>query len=170
VQEALLDTARFWLQRGVDGFRLDAINFAMHDPSLADNPPVTVTKAVFNRPFDFQHHLHNQSQPELVPFIEKLAKVMHEFGADRFTVAEVGGEQALTEMKLYTEGQVRLNTSYSFDFLYAAQLSPGLVLNVLSKWPGGNGEGWPSWAFSNHDASLRAGAGRWRARVAPRCC
>jgi len=152
VQEALLDTARFWLARGVDGFRLDAINFAMHDPSLADNPPVTVTNAFFNRPFDFQHHLHNQSQPELVPFIEKLAEVMHEFGADRFTVAEVGGEQALAEMKLYTEGQARLNTSYSFDFLYAPQLSPGLVLNVLSKWPGGNGEGWPSWAFSNHDA------------------
>jgi len=152
VQEALLDTARFWLQRGVDGFRLDAINFAMHDPSLVENPPVTVTSAVFNRPFDFQHHLHNQSQPELVPFIEKLAKVLHEFGADRFTVAEVGGEQALTEMKLYTEGQTRLNTSYSFDFLYAAQLSPALVLNALSKWPGGNGEGWPSWAFSNHDA------------------
>lgn len=152
VQEALFDTARFWLKRGVDGFRLDAINFAMHDRSLADNPPVAVTKAVFNRPFDFQHHLHNQSQPELVPFIEKLAKVLHEFGADRFTVAEVGGEQALSEMKLYTEGQTRLNTSYSFDFLYAPQLSPTLVLNVLSKWPGGNGEGWPSWAFSNHDA------------------
>lgn len=152
VQEALFDTARFWLERGVDGFRLDAINFAMHDRSLADNPPVTVTKAVFNRPFDFQHHLHNQSQPELVPFIEKLAKVLHEFGADRFTVAEVGGEQALSEMKLYTQGQTRLNTSYSFDFLYAPQLSPTLVLNVLSKWPGGKGEGWPSWAFSNHDA------------------
>ena len=152
VQKALFDTARFWLRRGVDGFRLDAINFAMHDRSLADNPPVMVTNAVFNRPFDFQHHLHNQSQPELVPFIEKLAKVMREFGPDRFTVAEVGGQQALAEMKLYTEGQVRLNTSYSFDFLYAAQLSPKLVLNALSKWPGGKDEGWPSWAFSNHDA------------------
>ena len=40
VQDALIDTARFWLDRGVDGFRLDAINFAMHDPSLRDNPPV----------------------------------------------------------------------------------------------------------------------------------
>jgi alpha-glucosidase len=38
VQDALLDTARFWLDRGVDGFRLDAINFAMHDPQLRDNP------------------------------------------------------------------------------------------------------------------------------------
>src|SRR3546814_9391581 len=39
VQEALLDVARFWLDRGVDGFRLDAINFAMCDPALRDNPP-----------------------------------------------------------------------------------------------------------------------------------
>ena len=39
MQDALLDVARFWLDRGVDGFRLDAINFAMHDPTLPDNPP-----------------------------------------------------------------------------------------------------------------------------------
>jgi alpha-glucosidase len=55
-------------------------------------------------------------------------------------------------MKSYTQGKTRLNTSYSFDFLYAAQLSPALVLETLSKWPGSDGEGWPSWAFSNHDA------------------
>ena len=39
VQDALLGVARFWLDRGVDGFRIDAINFAMHDPQLRDNPP-----------------------------------------------------------------------------------------------------------------------------------
>ena len=39
VQDALLDVAQFWLDRGVDGFRIDAINFAMHDPQLRDNPP-----------------------------------------------------------------------------------------------------------------------------------
>ena len=41
VQEALLDAMRFWLDRGVDGFRLDAQNFAMHDPKLTDNPPLS---------------------------------------------------------------------------------------------------------------------------------
>jgi alpha-glucosidase len=61
VQEALFDTARFWLQRGVDGFRLDAINFAMHDPSLADNPPAIDLFSAPKRPFDFQKHLHNQN-------------------------------------------------------------------------------------------------------------
>ena len=152
VQDALMDTARFWLQRGVDGFRLDAINFAMHDPGLTDNPPVLDPGAVRRRPFDYQHHFHNQSQPGLVPFLENFSKVMHSFGQDRFTVAEVGGEQALAEMKSFTAGNTRLNTSYGFDFLSAEQLSPDLVLNALAQWPGKPAEGWPSWAFSNHDA------------------
>ena len=152
VQEALFDTARFWLRRGVDGFRLDAINFAMHDPSMADNPPVIDFFSSPKRPFDFQHHLHNQSQPELVPFVEKLSSVVRDFGPDRFTVAEIGGEQALTEMKLVTAGSERLNTSYGFDFLAAEQLTPRLIVDTLAKWPGAEGEGWPSWAFSNHDA------------------
>jgi len=152
VQNALFDTARFWLNRGVDGFRLDAINFAMHDPSLTDNPPVEEEDEVRKRPFDFQHHLHNQSQLTLIPFIESLAKVVTSFGSDRFTVAEVGGEQALTEMKSFTAGDSRLNTSYGFDFLYSEHLSPALILDALANWPDKAGEGWPSWAFSNHDA------------------
>ena len=163
VQQALLDTAQFWLQRGVDGFRLDAINFAMHDVALTDNPPVLDDLAVRKRPFDFQHHLHNQSQPELVPFLEKLSGVIRSFGADRFTVAEVGGEQAPVEMKLFTRGAARLNTSYGFDFLSAEQLTPALIVDTLSEWPGIGDEGWPSWAFSNHDAPrvvTRWGAGR----------
>jgi alpha-glucosidase len=152
VQKALFDVARFWLGRGVDGFRLDAINFAMHDPKLTDNPPVLDAGAIRKRPFDYQHHFHNQSQPELIPFIENLAAVVRSFGSDRFTVAEVGGEQSIEERQAYTAGDDRLNTSYGFDFLSAEKLDPGLILRALAHWPGKAEEGWPSWAFSNHDA------------------
>jgi alpha-glucosidase len=152
VQDALLETARYWLARGVDGFRLDALNFAMHDPALTDNPPVIDPVAIKKRPFDFQHHLHNQSQPGMIPFVEALAATMRKAGPDRFTVAEIGGEQALQEMQFYTAGNDRLNTSYGFDFLYADALTPALILQTLSRWPAGEGKGWPSWAFSNHDA------------------
>jgi len=88
----------------------------------------------------------------MISFIERLSKIVTGFGADRFTVAEVGGEQALAEMKSFTAGKNRLNTSYGFDFLSAERLSPGLILEALAKWPGSRDEGWPSWAFSNHDA------------------
>jgi len=151
VQEALLDVARFWLTRGVDGFRLDAINFAMHDPALADNPPAPDTGAPRTRPFDFQLHLYNQSHPDIVPFLERLRQLMNGFGG-RFTVAEIGGADSEREMKLFTAEERRLNSAYGFDFLYADRLTPALVAAAAAQWPDGPGIGWPSWAFENHDA------------------
>ena len=147
VQDALLDAARFWLDRGVDGFRLDALNFAMHDPQLRDNPPAP-RGGKRTRPFDFQLHVHNQSHPDILHFIERL-RVLTDSYENRFTVAEVGGEQALKEMQAFTAAG-RLNSAYGFDFLYAEKLTPDLVARVAEAWP--ESAGWPTWAFENHDA------------------
>ncbi|MEL6754185.1 MAG: alpha-glucosidase family protein [Pseudomonadota bacterium] len=151
VQDALLGVTQFWLDRGVDGFRLDAINFAMHNRDLPDNPPSGLPMEKVTRPFDMQRHVHNQSQPEIPAFLERIRSVLDAHGAC-FTVAEVGGPSPLSEMKLFTEGEKRLNSAYSFDFLYAEQLTAAGVKASLSDWQGAPGEGWPSWAFSNHDA------------------
>jgi alpha-glucosidase len=148
VQDALLGVARFWLDRGVDGFRIDAINFAMHDPGLRDNPPA-LEGGKRTRPFDFQQHLYNQSHPDIVKFLERLRRVTDGYG-ERFTVAEVGGDHALGEMQEFTRGTSRLNSAYGFDFLYAEALTPELVARVAKDWP--EDAGWPSWAFENHDA------------------
>lgn len=151
VQDALLGVARFWLDRGVDGFRLDALNFAMHDPALTDNPPAPDTGAPRTRPFDFQLRKHNQSHDDIPAFIERIRALTDEYRAV-FTMAEVGGNEALSEMHLYTSGVQRLNSAYGFDFLYADALTPRLVAQALTAWPEGAGIGWPSWAFENHDA------------------
>jgi len=148
VQDAVLGVARFWLDRGVDGFRLDAINFAMHDPELRDNPPAPIGGRR-TRAFDFQQHIYNQSHPDIVRFLERLREVVDGYG-DRFTLAEVGGDHALGEMQVFTEGQRRLNSAYGFDFLYAEKLTPALVAQVAEDWP--EDAGWPTWAFENHDA------------------
>ena len=148
VQDALLDVARFWLDRGVDGFRIDAINFAMHDPQLRDNPPATDGRKK-TRPFDFQQHIYNQSHPEIVKFLERLRQVTDSYG-DRFTLAEVGGDHPLAEMHAFTAGKHRLNSAYGFDFLNADRLTPQLVTGVARDWP--EQSGWPTWAFENHDA------------------
>jgi len=148
VQDALLDVARFWLDRGVDGFRIDAINFAMHDTQLRDNPPAP-PGGKRTRSFDFQQHIYNQSHPDIVKFLERLRQVSDTYG-DRFTLAEVGGPEPLAEMRAFTQGNARLNSAYGFDFLYADRLTPELVTRVVEDWP--EGEGWPTWAFENHDA------------------
>ncbi len=159
VQDELLDTARFWLDRGVDGFRLDAINFAMHDRALTDNPPAP-PGGKRTRPFDFQLHIHNQSQPEIPLFLERLRAVLNAYPGS-FAVAEVGGDHGAREAKAFTSGGNRLHSAYGFDFLYAGELTVDLVRRTIRKWPGGDGEGWPSWAFSNHDAPRFAS--RWAA-------
>ncbi len=150
VQDALLDVARFWLDRGVDGFRLDAINFAMHDPALRDNPPAGLN-GPGARTFDYQVHKYNQSHPDIVTFLERLRAVTDAY-PDRFTLAEIGGPDALGEMQRFTRGETRLNSAYSFDYLYADRIGPDHVRRTSLNWPDDVREGWPSWAFSNHDA------------------
>lgn len=159
VQNAILDVTKFWLDRGVDGFRLDALNFGMHDPELKDNPVETVFKRPPTRPFDFQRHVNSMSHPDIPAFLERIRGVIDQY-PDRFTVAEVGGPFPMAEMKAFTQGDNRLNSAYAFDFLYAADLTAELIRTTLSEWPGETGEGWPSWAFSNHDAPRAVT--RWR--------
>ena len=151
VQEALLKCARFWFDRGVDGFRLDAVNFTLHDPLLRDNPPAPPSIQPRTRPVDFQKAVYNKSHPDLPHFIERIRRVADEYGG-RFTVAEIGGEGSEPEMQLLTQGQTRFHTAYGFNFLYADRLNPELVRTALEAWPDTEGMGWPSWAFSNHDA------------------
>ena len=160
VQDALLAVARFWLMRGVDGFRIDAINFAMHDPLLRDNPPAPLSNRPRTRPFDFQLHVHNQSHPDIPRFLERLRDVIDGFG-DCFTVAEVGGPDARAEMHAFTADARRLDSAYGFDFLYADALTPAVVREAVEQWPDTPGTGWPSWAFENHDAPRAVS--RWTA-------
>ena len=151
VQNALLDVARFWLDRGVDGFRIDALNFLMHDPHLRDNPAAPQTDRQRTRPFDFQIRQYNQSHADIPAFIARIREVTDSYDAI-FTVAEVGGDDAEAEMKAFTADETHLNSAYGFNFLYAEALTPSLVCAALSQWPDEPGLGWPSWAFENHDA------------------
>ena len=151
VQDAVLDVMRFWLDRGVDGFRIDALNFAMHDPALRDNPPAPPSNRPRTRPFDFQLRIHNQSHPDIPLFVERIRELTSQY-EDIFTVAEVGGDEAEAEMRAFTAGESRLDSAYGFNFLYAEALTPDLVCAALSQWPDQRDIGWPSWAFENHDA------------------
>jgi alpha-glucosidase len=160
VQDALLSAAKFWLDRGVDGFRMDAINFAMHNRDLTDNPPAPPSNKIRTRSFDFQQHIHNQSQPEIPHFIERIRALTDRYPG-RFTLAEVGGDTDGAEMKAFTAGDTHFNSAYGFNFLHADALTPALVREALEQWPDQPGHGWPSWAFSNHDAP------RWLSRWAP---
>ncbi|MBB3763149.1 alpha-glucosidase [Sphingomicrobium lutaoense] len=151
VQDELLDVARFWLDRGADGFRIDAVLHMFHDAELRDNPPASDPGKPRARSHDFQDNVYNQAGPGTFTFVKRLRTLMDEYGAI-FSVAEVGGSGTEAFQKKCTQDGDRLNSSYGFEFLYAKQLTPRVVCDALARWPGGEGEGWPTWAFENHDA------------------
>ncbi len=153
VREAVLDTARFWLDRGVDGFRLDAVNHYFHDPELRDNPPSNRARTgdvPEANPYGYQDHLYDKSQPQNVDFLRAFRALLNEYGG-RAAVGEVGdGERSLKTVAAYTEGGDKLNMCYTFDLL-ADDFDPAHIRRCVSAFEDTVKEGWVCWAFSNHD-------------------
>lgn len=157
VQSAILDVAKFWLDRGIDGFRLDVANYYFHDKRLRDNP---TSGSIDNlRPYQFQHHAYNRSQSENIAFLGQLRTVMDSYD-DRMTVAEIASAEHIKRSIEYTEGGDRLHTAYNFKFLESNELSPDLIRSAFSEWR--SHDAWPSWSFSNHD--VKRVITRWNGR------
>ena len=163
VQDAILEIARFWLDHGVDGFRLDTANFYFHSRTLEDNPP-----QLGDSPVMMQRHMHNVCQPENLAFLARLRHVVDQYPG-RATVAEIGSADNLARMIEYTEGTTRLHTAYSF-LLLGDRYDPAFIAEMMAPWQRGEGaSAWPSWAFSNHDVSRVAS--RWAGLgAAPQRC
>ena len=156
VQDALLDVARFWLDKGVDGFRLDTVNFYVHDKELRDNPPLPVAERNENtapavNPYNFQDHLYDKTQPENLAFLRRLRAVMEEYPAIT-SVGEVGESQrGMETQRDYTAGDDLLHMAYDFDFLGTVYPSGSRIREVLERFDRIVTDGWACWAFSNHD-------------------
>ncbi|TBW51265.1 alpha-glucosidase [Marinobacter halodurans] len=154
VRQAHLDNMRFWLDLGVNGFRLDTVNFYVHNRSLADNPAVpagekktVVAKGV--NPYTYQRHVNDLSQPENLDFLSDMRALMDSY-PDTTLVGEIGDDRPLERMAEYTAGDQRLHMAYSFD-LMTDSFSPEYIRDVVRNYENGIGDGWPCWALSNHD-------------------
>jgi alpha-glucosidase len=151
VQDALIDVMRFWLERGVDGFRLDTVNYYFHDPLLRNNPPARRPRHLpyAVNPYDMQEHRFSKSQPENVAFLKRVRKLLDEFPGTT-TVGEVGdSHKSLQLMAEYTEGTDRLHMCYSFDMLGPEFTADHFRSRVERVFNGHSG--WACWSFSNHD-------------------
>jgi alpha-glucosidase len=161
VQRATLDNVKFWLDKGVDGLRLDAINFCFHDAQLRDNPPKPPEKRVGrgfspDNPYAFQYHHYNNTQPENLVFLEHLRRLLDQY-PEATTLGEISSEDSLATMGEYVNER-RLHMGYSFELLtddFSAAYIRGTVENLEAKMA----DGWPCWAISNHD--VRRAVTRW---------
>lgn len=152
VQDWLLSTMRFWLDRGVDGFRLDTVNYYFHDAALRSNPALRRApgQPPAVNPYDMQDHRHSKTRPENLAFLERMRALVDEYPG-RTMVGEVGeGARAVQVMAEYTAGTRRLHMAYSFEMLgpqFSAQHFRSRIEGFFRAAP----DGWPAWAFSNHD-------------------
>ena len=159
VQDAMLDVMRFWLERGVDGFRFDTVNYYFHDQELRSNPPEPRPHGVRPsvNPYEMQDHFFSKSRPENIAFLRRIRTVMDTFGATT-TVGEIGeGRRAVQVMADYTAGNDKLHMAYSFDMLGPEFTAAHFRSRVENFFAGGGG--WPCWSFSNHDVNRHAS--RW---------
>ncbi len=166
VQQAVLDVAKFWLDRGVDGFRLDVVNFYFHDQMLRDNPPrefgtTYATQFEGEDPYSRQQHIYDKSRPENLLFIERLRRLIDSYPG-RMTVGEIGDDEPYARAAEYTAGSTRLHTCYNTDMMSGARkrLTANLISAPVKKFAEQPHKGHASWAFTNHDV-VRA-VSRWQ--------
>jgi alpha-glucosidase len=156
VIQALLGVAEFWLKRGVDGFRLDAIDYGVHDPQLRDNPARprspehhAATGTFEGSPYERQVALYNKARPELSDlFFKPLFELTDRYDG-RMLLAEISGDTALDRIAEYSAGG-GIDMAYSFDLLSCPPTAAG-VRGVVEELERRIGEGWVCWSFGNHD-------------------
>lgn len=169
LKKAMWDVMRFWLDRGVDGFRLDVINWFLKDAELRDNPQ----RLRPTRAYDRQIHLYDRNRPDTLELVTELRQVVDSY-PNRMTVGEVfteaPGDPALPAD--YYVGGEGLHLAFNFAFLYTPWDGDAFAAAVdrweSLLWP----NLWPNYTLSNHDQPralsryAKSGETSERARVA----
>ncbi|MEI7846243.1 MAG: alpha-amylase family glycosyl hydrolase [Chloroflexota bacterium] len=148
LRQAQLDVFRFWLERGVDGFRLDVFNAYFKDELFRSNPGKFGLRA-----FDRQNHIYDMNQPELDGLLIELRQLLDSY-PERYAV----GETYVTpfEKAIKYVGNDRLHAAFSFDFFETALAfpwNPRWLLQQIKQRDALFDESglWPTTVMSNHD-------------------
>ncbi len=173
VRKAVLDNVEFWLKKGVDGFRLDAINFCYHDAQLRDNPAKPKEKRQGrgfseDNPYAFQYHYYNNTQPENIEFMQDIRALLNKYPGT-VSLGEISSEDSLATMAEYTQGGDKLHMGYSFELL-TNDYSSEYIRTTVQTLEKGMTEGWPCWAFSNHDVERVASRWSQNGEISPQQC
>ena len=159
VIDALVAAAEFWLARGVDGFRLDAIDFLLHDAQLRDNPPRVPADGVMPvKPFGLQRHVHDMMQAETPELLRRLRALAERRGGI-VLLGEVSSQDGAYErIERYTRAGDALHMAYTLRPMRGADAGQSLRRALVEIAAAGTGVG-ICWAFSNHD--VERATSRW---------
>jgi alpha-glucosidase len=142
VKQAIFDACRFWLDRGVDGFRLDVAHFLVKHPDLPDNPP-----RLGLRGWDRQQHFYHTNLPETHAIWKEFRKLLDQY-PERMAVGEVGLDGA---EGYYGNGNDELHLAFNFSLL-GLPWNPRAIQRAIVEWESRLPAGaQPCWVLSNHD-------------------
>ena len=172
VRQAMANVMRFWLDRGVDGFRLDVAHYIMKDPELRDNPIASAPRQRGHRPlyeYDTQIHLYDKGHADLHQVYREFRQVVDSYNGDwpRVTIGEVHIFD-LDEWATYYGTELdEIHMPFNFKLLYSnweAMTARAVVDELEAALPDG---AWPNYVLGNHDESrLASRIGKAQARVA----
>ena len=171
VRAAMFDVLRFWLDRGVDGFRIDVANFILKDPLLRDNPPNSSNKLVHKSrgDYDSQLHIYDKAHPDVHGVLRELRTLLDSYDgqAPRVAIGELAVFTLQEWASYYGANLDELHIPFNFSFLGARWNAEAIRLVVDATeaiLPVG---AWPNYVLGNHDEPRVAGRfGRRSARTA----
>lgn len=164
VRQAMLDTMRFWLDKGVDGFRVDVMWHMIKDERLRDNP-VNTEYQPHMATYDQLLPVYSTDQPEVHDIVREMRALL-----DRYTERMLIGEIYLPIHKLVTYyGKDNQGAHLPFNFqLLTLPWNARVIASAVSEYEGAlPSQGWPNWVLSNHDQPrIASRVGAQQARVA----
>ena len=154
VRKAVFNDIKYWLDLGVDGFRLDVINYIVKDSEFRNNPYGNFSG--YPRRYDLQLHRHDRNQEETHEILKKLRSMLDKYG-ETMTVGEIYPNEGRMEPEITAtylgKGNDELNLAFDFSPIYA-RFSAAEFRKILTRWYEAIPEGgWPCHVFSNHDQS-----------------
>lgn len=151
VRKAMLEVFRFWLERDVDGFRLDVFNVYFKDAEFRNNPP-----KLGIRGFDRQHHVYDCDQSEMLPLLEEMRAVV-----DTYPQRYLVGETFLSTPERAAQycGSNLLHAAFNFEFTHS-RWNASAFYNAIQQWEDRlAADILPNYVLNNHD--VRRSASRY---------
>ncbi len=154
VREAMFGVARWWLDRGVDGFRIDVAPMVMKDPELRDNPPnpsPTPNDLARLGPWMTQIHENDHAHPDMHELYRSFRAMLDAYPGERVSIGELHHPDYDIWARYYGERQDEIHVPFNFHLTYApwnADAVRAAIEGVQGALPPG---AWASWVLGNHD-------------------
>jgi alpha-glucosidase len=164
VQAAMLDVLRFWLDRGVDGFRVDALRQLIKDDQLRDNPSNPAYHPG-QGPYDALLPVYTTDRPEVLEMIALMRRIV-----DAYDERLLIGELYLPIERLVAYYGVRrsgVHLPFNFHLIQVPWQARQIEMLIKTYEAALPADGWPTWVLGNHDQHrLVSRIGSAQARVA----